>query len=448
MKITIYGAGYVGLVTATCLAEFGNQVLCVDINDSRIDQLNAGVCPIHEPSLAAMMQHNQEAKRLSFSTEVKKGVLHGFYQFIAVGTPQSSSGAADISAVTTVAKQIGNFMEDYRIVITKSTVPVGTNLLVKNHIKQALDSRHRMIDFDVVSNPEFLREGAAVNDFMNSDRIVIGVENERARQYLQVLYAPFNRNQDRLITMGLNSAELTKYAANAMLATKISFINEMSRLAECLGADIEQVRIGIGADPRIGYHFINPGPGYGGSCFPKDTSALEVMADEVGLEIDLIRAVRRTNEKQKHHLGNKILQYFHHDLANRVFSVWGLSFKPNTDDLRESPSLSLLSDLWQHGARVQVYDPVAMPNAKQWFGTRADLLFCDSLEQTLENADALCVLTEWHVFHSPDFELIKNKLKYPVIFDGRNIYDPTYLANRGIEYVGIGRGLNLTRDVV
>lgn len=441
MKITIYGAGYVGLVTGTCFAEVGNHVVCVDINKSRVEQLNAGICPIHEPGLPELIERNVAAGRLRFTSDHDDGIEHGFFQFIAVGTPQSEDGSADISAVLKVAEHIGSQIQDYRLLVMKSTVPVGTSHKVKNIVLQQLEKRHQQVTFDVASNPEFLREGAAIDDFMNSDRIVIGTERSQAAQHLSTLYGPFNRNHDRLISMDICSAELTKYAANAMLATKISFINEMSCLAEHLGADIEQVRIGIGADPRIGYHFINPGCGYGGSCFPKDIRALEEMARAADYHMTLIDAVDKVNVAQKQVLFEKIKNYFNGDLKDKVIALWGLSFKPNTDDLREASSLSLLQSLWHHGAKVQAYDPVSMQKADELLGARDDLTLVSSPEQALYGADALCVVTEWNVFFSPDFENIKSQLSHPVIFDGRNLYDPAHLADLGIHYYGIGRGL-------
>lgn len=440
MKITIYGAGYVGLVTGTCFAELGNNVLCVDIDEQRIQRLKAGECPIHEPDLPEMMQQNIQAGRLRFSADPKEGVRHGFYQFIAVGTPSDEDGSADLQYVLAVAKSIGENINEHRIVINKSTVPVGTADRVRIVITEALAKRNLSLTFDVASNPEFLREGAAVSDFMNSDRIIIGTDNVQAENYMRALYAPFNRNRDRLIAMDLRSAELTKYAANAFLATKISFMNEMSNLAERLGADVEKVRIGIGSDPRIGYHFINPGCGYGGSCFPKDVMALQNTAQALNYDAILIKAVHQVNHLQKQVLFKKIHTFFNDELKNITVAVWGLSFKPNTDDMREASSRMLMEALWQAGAKVQAYDPVAMPEALRLYGQRSDLKLCASPEEALEQADVLAILTEWNVFLSPDFELIKQKLKVPAIFDGRNLYDPVYLASQGFHYFGIGRG--------
>lgn len=440
MKITLFGAGYVGLVTGTCFAELGNHVLCVDVNEQRVKRLQKGECPIHEPGLPELMQKNIQAGRLRFTADPKEGVAYGFYQFIAVGTPQDEDGSADLKYVLSVANSIGEFMTDPRIVINKSTVPVGTADKVKIAIQAALAKRNLNIKFDVASNPEFLREGAAIDDFMGSDRIVIGTNNSQTEHHLKVLYAPFNRNHDRVIAMDVRSAELTKYAANAMLATKISFMNEMSHLADKLGADIEQVRIGIGSDPRIGYSFINPGCGYGGSCFPKDVLALKTTAKQVNYDAKLLNAVHIVNDKQKHVLFAKIQQHFNGDLTNKLIALWGLSFKPNTDDMREAPSRVLIETLWQAGAKVQTYDPVAMPEAQRIYGDRTDLKFCTSPEAALENADALTIVTEWPVFYSPDFEAMKHQLKQPIIFDGRNLYDPNHLKQQGFKYYAIGRG--------
>lgn len=440
MRVTIFGAGYVGLVTGVCLAEVGNHVLCVDINKARVQKLKEGVCPIHEPGLPELIAKNMKAGRLSFTDDLAFGISHGFYLFIAVGTPQDQDGSADLQYVDSVANSIGDYIEDYRIVVTKSTVPVGTCDQVEKIIQERLIAREKTIVFDVASNPEFLREGAAIEDFMKSDRIVVGTKNERAEEHFKVLYAPFNRNQDRLIIMDPRSAELTKYAANAMLATKVSYINEMSRLSELLGADIEKIRIGIGFDPRIGTHFINPGCGYGGSCFPKDLSALLQMAKLTSLDLALIGAVQKVNEDQKKILFYKMKKYFNGTLQGKTIALWGLSFKPNTDDMREAPSRTLIELLWSEGARIHAHDPVAMNEARRIYGDRSDLKFCQTPEETLENADALAIVTEWPVFSSPDFQRIKQELKQPVIFDGRNLYDPDYLRKLGFQYYAIGRG--------
>ena len=440
MKITIYGAGYVGLVTAACFAELGNHVLCVDTNHERVARLQKGECPIHEPGLPELLAKNLRAGRISFTSDPQIGVAYGFFQFIAVGTPQDEDGSADLQYVLSVANTIGEHISDYRIIINKSTVPVGTADKVKATVEAALKRRAFIVKFDVASNPEFLREGAAIDDFMNSDRIIIGTNSPEAEHHLQALYTPFNRNQNRVIAMDVRSAELTKYAANAILATKISFINEMSLLAELLGADVEKIRIGIGSDPRIGYHFINPGCGYGGSCFPKDVQALEAAAKQVKFDAKLLKAVHSVNDRQKQVLFKKIYSYFKGNLKNKIIAVWGLSFKPNTDDMREASSRILLESLWKEGAIVQAYDPVAMPEVERLYGQRTDLKLCSSPEDVLHDANALAILTEWSTFFSPDFDVIKARLKEPLIFDGRNLYDPLYLKNLGFKYFAIGRG--------
>lgn len=443
MKITIFGAGYVGLVTAACLAETGNEVCCIDVNVERIEGLRQGGCPIHEPGLPEMLSTNQAAGRLKFTTDVKAAVTHGDYIFIAVGTPQDEDGSADLRYVLGVAESIGQHLSGYRVIINKSTVPVGTADRVANAINSQLQQRGKNIEFDVVSNPEFLREGAAIKDFMNSDRIIVGASSKRSREAMKLLYLPFDRNHDRLIMMDVRSAELTKYAANAFLATKISFINEMSNLAERLGADIEQVRVGIGSDPRIGYLFINPGCGYGGSCFPKDVTALEKMAENLDYDVSLIRSVSEVNYRQKHLLFEKINSFFKGKLTGKTIALWGLAFKPNTDDMREAPSRYLMEALWQQGARVQAYDPVAMPEAKRLYGDRKELVLCPNPMAALEGADVLVVVTEWNVFYSPDFSAVKSFLKEPVVFDGRNLYDPNYMKEQGFRYFAIGRGESL-----
>lgn len=439
MKVTIFGSGYVGLVTGTCLAEVGNEVLCVDINEQKIAMLKQGKIPIYEPGLEDLVRKNVEGKRLNFTTDIIQGIAHGLFQFIAVGTPPDEDGSADLQYVLRVARSIGHYMEDYRIVVNKSTVPVGTADKVRQTIGKVLEKRDRDLKFDVVSNPEFLKEGAAVEDFMKPDRIIVGTDNPRTAELLRVLYAPFNRNRDRLMAMDIRSAELTKYAANAMLATKISFMNELANLAEKLGADIEQIRLGIGADPRIGYHFIYPGCGYGGSCFPKDVKALERTAREVGYNAELLSAVEAVNNRQKQTLFNKIQLHFEGQLRGRTIALWGLAFKPNTDDVREAPSCTLMETLWETGVRIQAYDPAAMDEARRIYGERENLLFCKTREAALQGADALAVVTEWNVFRSLDFEIIKSSLKAPVVFDGRNLYDPALMANQGIIHYSIGR---------
>ncbi len=440
MKVTIFGSGYVGLVTGACLAEVGNDVVCVDIDQAKIDRLNRGEIPIHEPGLDLMIAGNREAGRLHFTTDIDEGVRHGLFQFIAVGTPPDEDGSADLQYVTAVARSIGERMNDYRIVVNKSTVPVGTADRVRLTIESALSDRQAKIEFDVVSNPEFLKEGAAIEDFMKPDRIVIGTDNPRTTELLRALYAPFNRNHDRLVCMDIRSAELTKYAANAMLATKISFMNELANLAERLGADIEKVRVGIGSDPRIGYHFIYPGCGYGGSCFPKDVKALERTARDVQYSAQLLKAVEDVNQRQKLRLFEKVVDYFNGDLEGKTFAIWGLAFKPNTDDMREASSRTLIEQLLGKGARVRAFDPVAMEEARRIFVDQPELQLVKGPEEALQGADALVIVTEWNVFRSPDFDLIKATLTHPAIFDGRNLYDPVSLKAMGFEYFGIGRG--------
>jgi len=442
MKISIFGSGYVGLVTGACLAEVGNDILCVDIDKNKINLLNKGGIPIYEPGLDKLVKHNIEQGRLRFTSDIQEGVEHGLFQFIAVGTPPDEDGSADLSHVLAVAKSIGEYMESYRIIVNKSTVPVGTADKVKDAISAELNKRGKQIEFDVVSNPEFLKEGAAINDFMKPDRVVIGTDNPRITELLRELYSPFNRNHDRIVSMDVRSAELTKYAANAILATKISFMNELANMAEKLGADIEQVRLGIGADPRIGYKFIYPGCGYGGSCFPKDVQALERTANEIGYNAELLRAVESVNNKQKERLFDKVSTHFQHDLSGKTFAIWGLAFKPNTDDMRAAPSRTLMEALWEKGAKTNAYDPEAMDEAKRIYGRINSLKLCDSPYEALENADALIIVTEWSVFRSPDMERIKKNLKQPVIFDGRNLFEPKQVSSEGFIYYGIGRGNN------
>ena len=440
MKVTVFGSGYVGLVTGVCLADVGNDVLCVDIDEDKINRLNNADIPIYEPGLEELVIKNQKAGTLSFTTDVEEGVRHGLFQFIAVGTPPDEDGSADLQYVTAVAKTIGQYMDDYKVVIDKSTVPVGTADKVKAAVQEQLDVRNSDLDFDVVSNPEFLKEGAAITDFMKPDRIVIGVDNHKTEELMRSLYAPFNRNHDRLISMDIRSAELTKYAANAMLATKISFMNELSHIAERTGANIEHVRVGIGADSRIGYHFIYAGPGYGGSCFPKDVNALVRTAHEFGYDADLLESVEKVNYRQKQVLFEKINHHFNGELAGRTIALWGLSFKPNTDDMREAPSRILMEKLWEQGAIVKAHDPKAMEETTRIYGQRDDLILCDKPEEVLDGADVLVLMTEWHIFQSPDFDLIKSKLKQPVIFDGRNIYKQETMDEYGFTYYAIGRG--------
>jgi UDPglucose 6-dehydrogenase len=440
MKVTVFGSGYVGLVTGACLAEVGNDVVCMDVDERKIEMLKQGEIPIYEPGLDKMVERNASAGRLHFTTDAKEAVAHGLFQFIAVGTPPDEDGSADLQYVLAVAQSIAEHMTDYRVVIDKSTVPVGTADRVRERMQLTLDEKSKQVEFDVVSNPEFLKEGAALDDFMKPDRIIIGTDNPRTTELLRALYAPFNRNHDRLIAMDIRSAELTKYAANAMLATKISFMNELSNLAERLGADIEQVRHGIGADNRIGYHFIYPGCGYGGSCFPKDVSALERTAHEVGYEAQLLTAVEAVNYRQKRVLNDKINKHYAGDLQGKTFALWGLAFKPNTDDMREAPSRVLMESLWEAGASVRAFDPEAMEECRRIYGDRDDLVYCENQQETLRGADALIVVTEWQAFRSPDFDAIKQALNEPVIFDGRNIYEPERLKAEGFAYYAIGRG--------
>jgi len=439
MKVTVFGSGYVGLVTGACLAEVGNEVVCIDIDQKKIDNLNKGIIPIYEPGLETLVKENQQDGRLRFTTNIAEAISHGTFQFIAVGTPPDEDGSADLQYVLAVAKSIAEHMNDYRIVVDKSTVPVGTADKVRAVMVEVQAKRGIDIEFDVVSNPEFLKEGSAINDFMKPDRIIVGTDNPRTGELLKALYAPFNRSHERVITMDIRSAELTKYAANAMLATKISFMNELANLAEMVGADIEQVRNGIGSDSRIGYSFIYPGCGYGGSCFPKDVKALERAAEQIGYTAELLNAVENVNHRQKQVLFNKIVRHYQGDLAGKTFALWGLAFKPKTDDMREAPSRVLLEALINAGAKVRAFDPEAMNEAKRIYGDKPGLVLVETAEEALKDANALCVVTEWKNFWSPDFELIKNTLKDAVIFDGRNLYQPAILKKLGITYYGIGR---------
>lgn len=439
MKITVIGSGYVGLVSGTCLAEVGNDVLCLDVDPRKIDILNSGGIPIHEPGLEAMVARNRAAGRLKFTTDIEAAARHGRVQFIAVGTPPDEDGSADLKYVVAAARNIGRYMDGYRVVVDKSTVPVGTADRVRAAIAEELASRGATHEFSVVSNPEFLKEGAAIEDFMRPDRVVIGAEDAQAIDIMRQLYAPFQRNHERILVMDVRSAELTKYAANAMLATRISFMNELANLAEKLGADIELVRQGIGSDPRIGYHFLYPGAGYGGSCFPKDVQALIRTANTVGTELDILNAVERVNANQKRVLGEKILRYFDGALEGRTIALWGLAFKPNTDDMREAPSRELIRDLLAQGARVVAYDPVAVDEARRVFGNNERITYADSPMKALQGADALAIITEWKEFRSPDFDAIKAALKTPVIFDGRNLFDPAVPRAAGLQYFAIGR---------
>ncbi len=439
MKVTVIGTGYVGLVSGTCLAEVGNNVVCVDIDQSKIDMLNNGEIPIYEPGLEDLVKKNVAAGRLSFSSDIKAGVDYGSILFIAVGTPPDEDGSADLKHVLAVASDIGKHMNNFRVVVTKSTVPVGTADKVRAAVSNALQEKGASTEFSVVSNPEFLKEGAAVEDFLKPDRIVVGADDDRAIDIMRELYAPFNRNHERIIVMDIRSAEMTKYAANAMLATKISFMNEMANLAELLGADIENVRHGIGADPRIGYYFIYPGCGYGGSCFPKDVQALHRTAKAVGYDAQILGAVEAVNERQKSVLVDKIVKRFGDDLQGKKFAVWGLAFKPETDDMREAPSRTIMEALWQRGATIAAYDPVAEEEVEQIYGNRDDLTLVADPYDALDDANGLIVATEWKVFRSPDLDSMMIKMKTPVIFDGRNIFQPATIRKAGFEYFGIGR---------
>jgi UDPglucose 6-dehydrogenase len=439
VDITIFGSGYVGLVTATCFADAGNDVVCVDVDARRVETLRRGECPFYEPGLAELVKTNHAEGRLRFTTDAAVGVQHGMFQFIAVGTPPGEDGSADLRYVLQVARTIGEHMSDYRVVITKSTVPVGTCDKVRAELQKALSARGAGLEFDVVSNPEFLKEGAAIADFTRPDRIVIGCDSDKAEKLMRALYEPFNHNHDRIILMDVRSSELTKYAANAMLATKISFMNELANVAEKVGADIEHVRVGIGSDPRIGYHFIYAGCGYGGSCFPKDVKALFHTAREAGVEPSILGAVEEVNERQKTVLFARIRSHFGGELKGKTIAVWGLSFKPKTDDIRAATSRVLMEALWAAGANVKAYDPVAMHEIRKVYGERADLKLCDSAEQAADGADALTIVTEWKQFRSPNFARIAKLLKQPVIFDGRNLYDPELMKRMGFTYICIGR---------
>jgi len=440
MNVTIYGSGYVGLVTGACLANVGNHILCVDIDPDKVERLTRGEIPIYEPGLEEMVLDSVKAGRLTFTLDPEQGVKHGLFQFIAVGTPSDEDGSADLRHVLTVARSIAEHMQEYRIIVNKSTVPVGTADRVCQTLQEALAARGAVVEFDVVSNPEFLKEGAAIDDFVKPDRIVVGTDNPRTAELMRALYSPFNRSHDRVLVMDQRSAELTKYAANAMLATKISFMNELANMAERLGADIERVRRGIGSDPRIGYAFIYPGCGFGGSCFPKDVRALEYMAREIDYQAELLSAVEAVNARQKQRLFEKIQAYFNHDLAGKTIALWGLAFKPNTDDMRESSSRRLMEALWQSGANVHAHDPVAMDECMRLYGERQDMRLFESAEEALDGADALAIVTEWNQFRSPSFELLKERLRQPAIFDGRNLYDPDMMQKLGFHYYAIGRG--------
>jgi UDPglucose 6-dehydrogenase len=444
MKVTIFGTGYVGLVTGACLAEMGNHVVCVDIDENKVSRLKRGEIPIFEPGLEPIVRRNHANGQLEFTTDAANAVAHAQIIFIAVGTPPDEDGAADLKYVLGVAKIIGRHLDRYTVIVNKSTVPVGTADRVHTAVAAELSQRGAQVEFDVVSNPEFLKEGDAVEDCLRPDRIVIGSASERATSMLRKLYAPFNRNHDRAVVMDVRSAELTKYAANAMLATKISFMNEIANIAERVGADVELVRQGIGSDPRIGYHFIYAGAGYGGSCFPKDVQALERTARSVGYEARLLGAVEAVNHSQKAKLFEFIAHYFNGDVRGRTIALWGLAFKPNTDDMREASSRRLMEALWEAGATVRAYDPEARQETHRLYGSREDLVLCESAYQALDGADALAIITEWKAFRSPDFARIRAALKEPVIFDGRNLYEPAVVEEAGLAYYGIGRGRSVS----
>lgn len=442
MQITVFGSGYVGLVTSACLADVGHSVICIDIDEKKIDGLRKGVIPIYEPGLKELILTNSASGRLSFSTDAADGVQHGELIFIAVGTPPDEDGKADLQYVLAVAGTIGRHMTHYKVVIDKSTVPVGTADKVKAVVMAELSARDLVIDFDICSNPEFLKEGAAIEDFTKGARIVVGTEEKRVAELMRECYAPYNRNHDKLIFMDIRSAELTKYAANAMLATKISFMNELANIAERLNADIDHVRLGIGSDPRIGYQFIYPGCGYGGSCFPKDVQALAHTAQDVGYEPELLLAVEQVNCRQKQVLYRKLTQAFNGQLKGKRIALWGLAFKPDTDDMRDAPSRTLMEALWSIGATVQAYDPEAMAECARIYGNRSDLALCHSREAALIGADALVICTEWKVFRTLDLDWLKETLNFPIVVDGRNLFDPATMSAAGILYFAIGRGKN------
>ncbi|OGS93067.1 MAG: UDP-glucose 6-dehydrogenase [Gallionellales bacterium GWE2_58_10] len=446
MKITVIGSGYVGLVSGACLAELGNDVVCLDVDPRKIEILNNGGVPIYEPGLEEVIKSNVAAGRLRFTTDVAESVAHGLVQMIAVGTPSGEDGSADLQYVIAAARAIGQAMTEYKVIVDKSTVPVGTADKVRQAVQEELNKRGLdpqsptlNLGFSVVSNPEFLKEGAAIDDFNRPDRIVIGAEDEQAIRVMRDMYAPFQRNHDRLMVMDIKSAELTKYAANAMLATRISFMNELANLAEKVGADIEHVRKGIGSDQRIGYHFLYAGCGYGGSCFPKDVRALKRTAEEHGLPLKVLQAVEEVNHVQKKVLLHKITGRFGENLKGRHFALWGLAFKPGTDDMREATSRVVMEGLWARGATVTAYDPAAMKETQHIYGERTDLSYADNPKDALQDADALVIVTEWKAFKSPDFATIKARLKQPVIFDGRNLFEPADIKALGFEYHGIGR---------
>ncbi|MGB3724205.1 MAG: UDP-glucose/GDP-mannose dehydrogenase family protein [Glaciecola sp.] len=447
MKVTVFGIGYVGLVQAAVLAEVGHDVVCVDVDQNKVDNLEKGIIPIFEPGLTPLVTSNFEAGRVKFTTDAAAGIAHGEVVFIAVGTPPDEDGSADLKYVLAVATSIAEHMQSHKIIINKSTVPVGTADKVTAKVSEVLAKANKDVSFDVVSNPEFLKEGAAVNDCMRPDRIILGTTSARSEKKLRELYSPFNRNHDKIIVMDVRSAELTKYAANCMLATKISFMNEMANLAEQFGADIENVRKGIGSDPRIGYQFIYPGCGYGGSCFPKDVQALIRSATAVGYDAKVLQSVEAVNYQQKEKLFEYIMRHFNNDVNGKTVALWGLSFKPNTDDMREASSRVLMEKLWEQGAKVQAFDPEAMEETQRIYGSRSDLMLMGTKEATLNNADCLVICTEWQAFKAPDFDMIKQALSEPVLFDGRNLFDPQTVSEYGLHYYAIGRGLSVAPKI-
>jgi len=444
MKITIYGVGYVGLVTGACMAQVGNDVLCVDIDQTKIQKLLDGEMPVFEPHLKRMVSENIASGRLKFSLSAQEGVEHGLYQFLAVDTPSNEDGSTNLSNVFDVTDSISQYINNYRIIITKSTLPIGTADNIGAKIAEGIKDRGENIEFDMVSNPDFLKEGAAIDDFMKPDRIIVGANNPRTIELMRELYAPFNHRRDHLVAMDTRSAELTKYAATALLATKISFMNELANIAELVDADIEQVRVGVGSDPRIGYHFIYPGCGYGGSYFPKDIHSLKHTATQVGYDAELLTAVESINEQQKNKPFTKLQQYYGESLKDKTIALWGLSFKPNTDDMHSASSRAVMEALWKVGAKVKAYDPAAQKECRRIYGERDDLELCKTSDETLDNADALVIVTEWQEFRSPDFNKIKSSLKDPVIVDGRNLYQPDQMKELGFTYFGMGRGENAT----
>jgi UDPglucose 6-dehydrogenase len=446
MKITIYGSGFVGLITGACMAQAGNDILIVDTNEAKTKAIQQGKISFYEPNLKKVILENLENGRLTFTTSVNQGVEHGVYQIIAVGAPIDDNGVTDTSNIITTAKAIAKHLTNYRIIVSKSTAPVGIADKISETIKAELLIQQKVTEFDVVSNPEFLKEGAAIDDFMKPDRIIIGADNPRTAELMRELYAPFNRSRDRIVDMSIRSAELTKFAANALLATKISFMNELSNMAEILGADIEEVRLGIGSDPRIGYHFIYPGCGYGGSYFPKDVQALERIAIDIGYNAELLSAVESINERQKGILFEKLKRFYGESLKDKTIALWGLSFKPNTDDMHDASSRVLMESLWEIGAKVQAYDPISSKECNRIYGERDDLKLYSSAEDALSGADALVIATEWQEFRSPDFDTLKAELTDPVIIDGRNLYNPAFLKQLGFKYFAIGRGDNQSKD--